>query len=171
MRSRTHSARSQHCRKRVSKARAVNVNFRTDEVLFFLNTLPPQAGWHSQIGTVPSDDAHGEDIRLLFMAAWMRMNQREEDIAVIDLSPSQLWLLDSVLVSVCDFYKGRTAMNTPYLIIGQKVWDALIAIHGEKIPLNLMPAMTASGTVEPAEITRRLSLLSDFDALIDRRPE
>ena len=101
--------------------------------------LPSEATWPSAdhlmplLAQLPGLDhsvAGGPRLRATVLALMLRGDARP---AALDLSLSELWLLDSLMVAL-DLRGAKLPDGTPLMTLARRVWTALLDQHEEQLP-------------------------------------
>lgn len=86
--------------------------------------------------------AGGPDFRALLVALAIRGGEGE---IPIELSPSDLWLLDGVLLSR-DLRREKLPDGRPALELAQKIWDLILDVYDDRLPPPLRKEHHHAGT-------------------------
>lgn len=105
---------------------------------FLAFTLPADVLWPSDeaqasalLREVPGGEvAGGPRLRALLLAMALK---EDEDELPLELSASELWLLDSLLVRR-DLRSEKLPDGEPLLSLATKVWRLILEIYGEELP-------------------------------------
>ena len=115
-----------------------------EDVAALINLIPPRFVWEAGreygfIDAPVSGAAGGAELRLKLMAAYTATQGNPLKSQDVDLSPAELWLVDTVLWSA-DYYKSKMLTGAPLVRLLAKVWAALTEHHAGTLAPNLRPS-------------------------------
>ncbi len=97
-------------------------------------TWPPSEALTPLLREVPgSQVAGGPHLRALLLAMALRGNEEEMSL---ELSPSELWLLDSLLLRH-DLRREKLPDGRPLFELARKVWQLILTVYEDQFPLQL----------------------------------
>ena len=91
--------------------------------------------------------AGGPEFRALLLALAIRGGETE---IPIEVSPSDLWLLDGVLLSR-DLRREKLPDGRPALELAKKIWDLILDIYDDRLPPPLRKECDHAGTDDDSD--------------------
>jgi len=109
---------------------------------------PPNESLTSLLQQVPSPDvAGGPHLRALILALALRGAETEGELPIA-LSPSEIWLLDSLLLRR-DLRREKLADGRPLSELAHKVWALVLDVYEDRLPQDLRKEATSARDEDP----------------------
>lgn len=166
---------------RALSGREVVVKLTPDEINFTINMCPPSFVWpdpynqdHMNILPVGEQEKAGGPVtRLKIVAARQHMQRHPQQRTYpVSFTVPELWLMDA-FINHSDYRsisldpQGRY----PVLRFAEKIWDALILVHAELVPVEYLPdsrpdtVAYSAAPLDAAEVERQRDFLRSIDSL------
>ena len=95
---------------------------------------PPSEGLSPLLGQVPGGEvAGGPRLRAVLLAMMLRVDEGEQ---ALELSLSELWLLDSLMLRR-DLRREKLPDGRPLVELARKVWELIVEAYDEQLPPHL----------------------------------
>lgn len=135
-----------------------------EDIAALVNMVPPRYIWEPDnsygFHSAPvGERAGGSELRLKLMAAYGAIGLNPAKPVEVELTPADLWLLDTVLWNG-DYFKVKMLNGTPLVRLAAKIWAALVEHHGGMLAQNLRP----EGYVAPVLTPEQQDYLATLDS-------